>query len=83
MVVDRAMPDMNGDQVATAIRSVDPKVPVIMLTGFGGMMKDANEKPAAVDLVVGKPVTIGDLREALTEAVGLHTASLSCSERCS
>jgi signal transduction histidine kinase len=75
VVVDRAMPDMNGDQVATAIRSVDPNVPVLMLTGFGAMMKDANEKPAAVDLVVAKPVTIDGLRAAVTEAVGLHTAS--------
>jgi CheY-like chemotaxis protein len=72
VVVDRAMPDMTGDQVAMAIRSADPNVPVVMLTGFSEMMKDAKEKPTAVDLVVGKPVTIDDLRTAVTEAVGLH-----------
>jgi len=76
VVVDRAMPSMSGDQVATAIRSIDPNVPVIMLTGFGAMMKDADEKPTAVDLIVGKPVTINDLRAAITEAVGLHATSL-------
>jgi DNA-binding response OmpR family regulator len=75
VVVDRAMPDMNGDQLATAIRSADPNVPVVMLTGFGPMMRDVNEKPTAVDLVVGKPVTIDGLRAAITEAVGLHTTS--------
>jgi CheY-like chemotaxis protein len=75
VVVDRAMPDMNGDQVATAIRSVDPNVPVVMLTGFGAMMRDANERPAAVDLIVGKPVTIDGLRAAVAEAIGLHATS--------
>ena len=68
VVVDRAMPDMNGDQVATAIRSADPNVPVVMLTGFGAMMRDVNEKPTAVDLVVGKPVTIDGLRAAVTRS---------------
>jgi signal transduction histidine kinase len=75
VVVDRAMAGISGDQVAVAVRSADPNVPVLMLTGFGAMMKDANEKPTAVDLVVAKPVTIDDLRAAVTEAVGLHTAS--------
>ncbi len=44
VVVDRAMPDMNGDRVATAIRSADPNVTIVMLTGFGAMMKDVQRK---------------------------------------
>jgi signal transduction histidine kinase len=75
VVVDRAMPDMNGDRVATAIRLADPTVTIVMLTGFGAMMKDVNEKPTGVDLVVTKPITIDGLRAAVTEAIGLHAAS--------
>ena len=75
VVVDRAMPDMNGDRVAMAIRSADPNVTVVMLTGFGAMMKDVNEKPAGVDLVITKPITVAELRAAITEAIGLHAAS--------
>jgi len=74
VVVDRAMPDMNGDQVATAIRSVNPSVPIVMLTGFGSMMEANGERPEAVDLVVGKPVTIVGLRAALSKAVAAHAA---------
>ncbi len=58
VLVDRAMPDMSGDQVAAAINSAEPKVPVVMLTVFGSMMDAADEKPAGVDLVLGKPITI-------------------------
>jgi len=72
--VDRAMPDMNGDQVAIAIKSANPVVPVVMLTGFGAMMEATGERPAAVDLVIGKPVTIDGLRAAVAEAVGSHAA---------
>jgi CheY-like chemotaxis protein len=69
VLVDRAMPGMSGDQVAAAIKSANPAVPVIMLTGFGSMMDAANEKPTGVDFIVGKPVTINALRAAISKAV--------------
>ena len=74
VLVDRAMPDMNGDQVASAIKSISPAVPIIMLTGFGAMMQVNGEKPAGVDLVIGKPVTIVDMRAAIASAVSLQAA---------
>lgn len=67
VLVDRAMPDMSGDQVAFAIKSVSPTMPVVMLTGFGAMMNAADEKPTDVDLIIGKPVTIAGLRLALAK----------------
>ncbi|HUI07315.1 MAG TPA: PAS domain S-box protein [Verrucomicrobiae bacterium] len=67
VIVDRAMPDMSGDQVAGTIKAFSPATPIIMLTGFGSMMEAADDKPANVDLVVGKPVTIADLRGAMTK----------------
>ena len=69
VLTDRAMPGMSGDQVAAAIKSAAPKVPVVMLTGFGSMMDAADEKPAGVDFIVGKPVTINTLRSAISKAV--------------
>jgi FixJ family two-component response regulator len=62
------MPDMKGDQVATAIKSANPSVPVVMLTGSASMMDD-DEKPTSVDFIVGKPVTIEGLRAAVSKAV--------------
>jgi len=67
-VLDRAMPGMNGDQLAAAIKSVAPEVVVILLTGFGTMMAAAGEKPAGVDYIVSKPVTINELRAAIARA---------------
>ena len=37
---------------------------MIMLTGLGNMM-GTDEKPQGVDLVLGKPVTMNMLRQAL------------------
>ncbi len=69
VLLDRAMPDMSGDEVAAAIKTANPTMPVVMLTGFGSMMDAADEKPAGVDFIVGKPVTINALRAALSKAV--------------
>jgi nitrogen fixation negative regulator NifL len=73
VILDRAMPDMNGDQVAQAIKQIRPETPIILLTGFGSMMQAAGEQPSGVDLVVGKPVTILGLREAVAKAVAKYS----------
>ena len=65
VVTDRAMPEMNGDQLAAAIKELAPDKQVIMMTGFGDIMGDTGEKPPGVDLVLSKPVSLAILREAL------------------
>ena len=60
------MPEMNGDALAEAIKGESPNMPIIMLTGFGEMMTSNNEKPAGVDVILGKPVTPAALRQAVT-----------------
>jgi PAS domain S-box-containing protein len=67
MLIDRAMPGMSGDQLAAAVRAKNSTVPIIMLTGFGSMMIAGEEKPPGVDMVVGKPVTMAQLRQAIAK----------------
>lgn len=69
LITDRAMPEMNGDQVAAEAKRLNPSIPIILLTGFGELMLSEGEKPTGVDLVVGKPFTMASLRGAL-EKVG-------------
>ena len=70
VMTDRAMPDMNGDQLSAAIKDLDSAQRVIMMTGFGTIMEDTNEKPAGVDLIISKPITLAGLREALLSLAG-------------
>jgi nitrogen fixation negative regulator NifL len=73
VILDRAMPDMNGDQVAVSIKQLKPETPIILLTGFGSMMQATGEQPPGVDLVVSKPVTILGLREAVAKVVAKYS----------
>jgi CheY-like chemotaxis protein len=65
VITDRAMPDISGDRVAEAVKARGARVPVIMLTGFGWIMKDHKEIPAGVDLILSKPVTHAELSQSI------------------
>jgi signal transduction histidine kinase len=69
VMTDRAMPEVNGDVLAAEIKKINPKQPVVLLTGFGDLMSGAGEKPEGVDLVVSKPFTLNSLRGAISKAV--------------
>jgi CheY-like chemotaxis protein len=67
ILTDWAMPDMNGLELAYNVKRFAPQKPVIiMLTGFGEISNAPGERPADVDLVIGKPLTLTLLREALS-----------------
>ena len=66
VITDKAMPGMNGDQMAAAIKQVSPETPIILLTGFG-LFYDKKDFPD-IDVLASKPVRIPALREAIAAA---------------
>ena len=65
VITDLGMPDIDGQQVARTIKAESPRTPVIMMTGWGTIMKDDGELVSGVDAVVGKPPRIRELNELL------------------
>jgi signal transduction histidine kinase len=66
VLIDWAMPEMNGVELAFNIKRFAPRKPVIiMLTGFGEVSRAPGDAPPDVDLVIGKPITLTAIREAL------------------
>lgn len=72
VMTDRAMPDMSGDQVAAAVKKVNPAMPVVLLTGFGDVMKDEGELPEGIDSILSKPVTQDELQHAIRSVIDPH-----------
>ena len=70
VLTDRAMPEMGGDQLAAAIKQEAPNMPVVLLTGYGDIIQATGEEAADVDVVVGKPVSLSDLRRAVAQVTG-------------
>src|SRR3984893_6065279 len=65
LVTDQEMPRMNGAALVEAVRQSGNSKPIIMLTGFGDLMKSSGATADGVDLVLNKPVTSEALRSAL------------------
>ncbi len=68
VITDQGMPEMNGLQLAAALKQMAPKVPVMLLTGYGQAMT-GEESPPAVDLVVSKPITKSALKDAIAKVM--------------
>jgi PAS domain S-box-containing protein len=65
VITDLGMPHVNGLQVAAAVKRAAPATPVILLTGWGQRLTAEGDLPDHVNLVLGKPPKLRDLREAL------------------
>ena len=69
VITDKAMPEMNGEQLAAAIHQTVPGLPVIMMTGFGDLMKVTGEMPPYISEILSKPLTQASLRAAMAKVL--------------
>ena len=67
VITDLGMPDIDGHQVARTIKAESPATPIVMMTGWGTMMKEDGETAPEVDAVVGKPPRIQELNNLILQ----------------
>ncbi len=65
IILDLAMPGLNGFQVARAIRQRDPGVPVLLVTGWGAQYPPEELRAHGVDRILSKPLQLDDILSAL------------------
>ena len=70
VITDLGMPDIDGHHVARAIKAESPRTPIIMLTGWGTMMKAEGQTAPEVDAVLGKPPHRRELSDLLCQVAG-------------
>jgi CheY-like chemotaxis protein len=78
---DLGMPYLDGRQVACAIKAESPRTPVILLTGWGTQLQAAGDLPANVDVVLGKPPQMIDLRRAIAKVMDGRAGGLQSERR--
>ena len=57
VMIDRAMPEMGGEELAEEIRKISPDVPLMLITGF----LKSNTRRQLFDGILEKPFTKADL----------------------
>jgi signal transduction histidine kinase/AmiR/NasT family two-component response regulator len=65
VITDLGMPYVDGRQVAKVVKQESPGTPVILLTGWGALIKEDGKVPAEVDDIISKPPGSRELRKVL------------------
>lgn len=74
VICDWTMPDLDGGQVAQAVRQASPDTGILLLTGRRPEGGAELAPPPGVDLVLGKPVRAAELRQAVATVAGAARA---------
>src|SRR5262245_34566971 len=69
ILIDYFMPGINGDKLAATIKERLPNQPIILITADEDTIEETENKPAGVDLIMGKPCGLKDLRGAIEKVL--------------
>ncbi len=61
MLTDQTMPEMTGLALSREVTRQRPGLPVLLCTGFGDALSDAEIASAGIRAVARKPIEPGDL----------------------
>jgi len=68
---DLGMPKISGWEVGKTIKEMNPKVPIIMITGWGMELNREKMNESGIDLIVSKPFQFDQVIELVSEAMEL------------
>jgi signal transduction histidine kinase/CheY-like chemotaxis protein len=65
VVSDEVMPELIGTQLAKELREINPGIPVVIASGYGGVGFEARALSAGVNRVLRKPYRMREIADAL------------------
>lgn len=77
VITDLGMPEMSGWEVARYVKLDNPKLPVILLTGWSLEMESSQIQENGVDFVLQKPFSMEDLEQIVAQATRKSETSRS------
>ncbi len=67
LIVDLAMPKINGLDLAKSIREKMPSLPIMLLTGWADFLRKEEAEESGVSIVLAKPVSYDDLQRSINK----------------
>jgi CheY-like chemotaxis protein len=71
VLTDLGMPEMSGVELARRVKAAHPRLPVVLLTGWGDTPTLSADDRSVVDQVLGKPVRLAELLRVVAELTGV------------
>lgn len=66
VITDLGMPGMSGWEVNKRIKEKKPKIPVVIITGWGAQLSPEELKANKVDWILSKPFNLDQFKQMLT-----------------
>jgi signal transduction histidine kinase/ActR/RegA family two-component response regulator len=66
---DLGMPKISGWEVGKAVKGINPKVPVAMITGWGMELDKEKMNDSGIDLIVSKPFDFDQIIQLISKAM--------------
>lgn len=70
VITDQTMPDMSGIELARQMVLIRPDIPIILCSGLGGLVYEAEAEAAGIRAYANKPILPLDLAAIIREIVG-------------
>jgi GAF domain-containing protein/CheY-like chemotaxis protein len=71
VLTDLGMPRLSGWEVGKAIKGINPKVPIAMITGWGVELDREKMRESGIDLIISKPFNFDQVIQLVSEAMEL------------
>jgi len=68
---DLGMPKLSGWEVGKALKELNPKIPVVMITGWGMELNREKMNQNGIDLMISKPFNFDQVTQLIFEAMEL------------
>jgi CheY-like chemotaxis protein len=68
---DLGMPKLSGWDVGKALKKLNPKIPIIMITGWGMELNREKMGQNGIDLMISKPFNFDQVTQLIFEAMEL------------
>ncbi|MBI4675433.1 MAG: response regulator, partial [Chloroflexi bacterium] len=72
VIVDLGMPGMNGFEVARALKDLNPKTIVILMTGWAAELDAKKMREAGIDRALAKPFDADQVIQLISEALAIQ-----------
>ncbi|NWF94087.1 MAG: GAF domain-containing protein [Syntrophaceae bacterium] len=69
---DLGMPKISGLEVGKTIKEMNPKTPIVMITGWGMELNREKMSESGIDLIISKPFQFDQVIELVSEAMELR-----------
>jgi CheY-like chemotaxis protein len=70
VIADQTMPQMTGLELAQELLALRPELPIILVTGFSQVVTPEKAKAAGIREYIMKPLSISELTNAISQALG-------------